>query len=284
MAVKNISTKSRTSSNTTSTILDASVDSLMPQKVFLDQHNIGHQDFKATGLSWGELEDIHLDYRHLKQRLEHPARAIVDILFSREARDLGVHSVRYRIKDSNSLIEKIIRKKIKNPNRSIGLKNYSDQITDLIGIRALHVFKNEIVLINQFIVDRFMLKKREKPIHYYRNGDDNEFIQMCRSMSCKQEIHPKGYRSFHYVVSTQLTRDIYHAEIQVRTVFEEGWSEIDHKIRYSYKNQSSSPFDNQLNQLNKLAGLADEASLRIKELEQSQQQRILAPSPKKRRK
>lgn len=53
-----------------------------------------------------------------------------------------VHSVRYRIKKLERVIEKIIRKRIEDPDRIIDLSNYTKVITDLIGIRALHLFKD----------------------------------------------------------------------------------------------------------------------------------------------
>lgn len=260
-----------------------SADELLPKKEFLERFKIKKVDFDKTKLTWEELTAIFNHYLHLRKKLEYPAKAIVDILFSKDAREKGIHSVRYRIKDANGLIEKIIRKKIKEPNRTINIENYCDQITDLIGIRALHVFKNDIYGIHHFIMSMFTLKKNEKPIHYYREGDEPEFLSMCKNIGCKQEKHEKGYRSVHYIISTQLTKEIHFAEIQVRTIFEEGWSEIDHKIRYSYKDSSSSPFDNELSILNKIAGSADDSGSNIKRLEQVEQERILKPKIKRRK-
>jgi hypothetical protein len=47
------------------------------------------------------------------------------------------------------------------------------------------------------------------------------------------------------------------AEVQVRTIFEEGWSEIDHKTRYPY-NLDNLILGALLNLFNRLAGSADE--------------------------
>ena len=53
------------------------------------------------------------------------------------------------------------------------------------------------------------------------------------------------------------------AEIQVRTIFEEGWSEIDHKIRYPY--DADNPVLGQfLVVFNRLAGSADEMGSFVK--------------------
>lgn len=279
MAVKRNTAKSKL--NKPSQV--ASTDELLPKAEFLERYGIAKKDFDAAGISWDELAAIHRDYLGLRAKLEHPARAIMDILFSKSARDQGVHSVRYRVKDANGLIEKVIRKRMQNPNRVITVDNYREEITDLIGIRALHVFKNDIYGIHHFIVDTFTLKEEEVPILYHREGDEKDFISMCTDCGCRPEKHEKGYRSVHYIVATQLTRERHYVEVQVRTVFEEGWSEIDHKIRYSYKGSSATPFDDQLRLLNGIAGNADESGSAIRKLEQQQQKKILTPKPQRKR-
>lgn len=256
---------------------------LLPQAEFLAKYHIPKDKFVKSGLKWCDLIKIFKNYQTLRDKLEHPAQAIVAILFTKDAKERGVHSVRYRIKDPNSLIDKIIRKKIKEPERVITLENYKDQITDLVGIRILHTFKYDCFGIHCFLTEQFSLKTDESPIVYYREGDEEEFIKLCcNNMGCKSEPHDKGYRSIHYIISTQLTREIYFAEIQVRTIFEEGWSEIDHKIRYSFKSDSSSPFDQQLKSLNTAAGHADEIGTIIKQLEQQEQEKILKTVRKRR--
>lgn len=50
----------------------------------------------------------------------------------------NVHSVRFRVKDAKGLIAKIIRKRIDDPKRIIDLKNFRTEVTDLIGVRAIH--------------------------------------------------------------------------------------------------------------------------------------------------
>ena len=80
-----------------------------------------------------------------------------------------MHSVRYRIKDSGHLLAKIIRKKIADPAREITLHNYRSAITDLIGIRAINLLKEDWVFIHKFIEDGWDLC--EQPIAYIREED-----------------------------------------------------------------------------------------------------------------
>ncbi len=135
--------------------------SCCPKPSFCGVMALEGKDFDAAKITWDELAAIHKDYLTLRAKLEHPARAIMDILFSKSARDQGVHSVRYRVKDANGLIEKVIRKRIRNPKRVITVENYREEVTDLIGIRALpHVFKNDIYGIHHFIIGTFIWKEK----------------------------------------------------------------------------------------------------------------------------
>nr|WP_279230463.1 hypothetical protein [Clostridium thermarum] len=70
---------------------------------------------------------------------------------------------------------------------------------------------------------------------------------------------------FNYVIKSHPTNETIFAEIQVRTIFEEAWSELDHDVRYPYD------IDNELLRsylimFNRLAGTADEMGSFIKHL------------------
>ncbi|WP_157671442.1 hypothetical protein [Francisella halioticida] len=83
----------------------------------------------------------------------------------------NVHSVRWRVKDPAHLLRKIVRKK-KEANKKyadISVKNYLKIITDLIGIRALHLFKNEWEDIYHYINQKYETYEK---IVYIRKGDN----------------------------------------------------------------------------------------------------------------
>ena len=63
------------------------------------------------------------------------------------------------------------------------------------------------------------------------------------------------YRSLHYIIKYRG----YYVEIQGRTLFEEGWSEIDHDIVYPY-NKDDEMLKDFSKLLNRLSGMADEMS------------------------
>lgn len=223
---------------------------ILTQEEFLNKYNINIEDFNTTLLEWSELENIFNHHQSQETTLENVGQYLTNILIKIK----GVHSIRYRVKDAEHLIEKIIRKKIEDPSRIINKDNYQSEITDIVGIRAIHLFKEQWSIIHTAIIEKWNLK--EPAIVYIREGD-NRSIDKYSECGCEIKVHPAGYRSHHYIIETQPQKIKYYCEIQVRTIFEEGWSEIDHKIRYPYevKNKIYNDF---LSILNRLAGSADE--------------------------
>ena len=224
---------------------------LQNKAAFFAKYNILEKQYKKTKLNWSDLEKIYQDYENRIPHLNSIGLSISNALQTQS----GVHSVRYRVKEPEHLIEKIIRKHIENPNRGINLGNYDKEITDLVGVRAIHLFKSNWAPINTFIQETWEL--HEKPIAYIRNGDDKDVSATFENQEFEVKEHAIGYRSLHYIIKTRPTRVEHFVEIQVRTLFEEGWSEIDHKIRYPY-DTNNDLIKSLLMIFNRLAGSADE--------------------------
>lgn len=238
----------------------------LSQKGFLKKYQIEENEFAATNLQWEALNEIYANYLTEIGRLDTSAAYISNNLMKVK----NVHSVRYRVKDAEHVIEKIIRKRIKEPERIIALENYKVALTDLIGLRALHLFKEQWNSIHEFITATWDLK--ETPTAYFREGDSAEYRSKFEELGCETKEHIHGYRSVHYIVETKPTKKTYYAEIQVRTIFEEAWSEIDHTIRYPY-DLNNPVFGRYLSILNRLAGNADEMGTFISFLKDSMQEK-----------
>jgi ppGpp synthetase/RelA/SpoT-type nucleotidyltranferase len=221
------------------------------QDTFLRRYGLTEEAFQTTGLEWSLLEHIHERHTGMTEEL----RSAADYISGRLQLVPAVHSLKIRVKNAEHLIEKIIRKKAKTGDLNFDCTTYESLITDLIGIRALHLFKDEWKDIHKFVVDTWDLL--EEPLAYVREGDQSTLVQDFRDAGCRVEEHPFGYRSIHYVLKTQPAKCVRLIELQVRTIFEEGWSEIDHRVRYP--RQSDNPYlAGFLTIFNRLAGAADE--------------------------
>jgi len=241
---------------------------MLDQKTFFEKYNINEKDFDSLNIKWEVLAGIHDDYEESMQDFEETGNYIS----SRLRKVNAVHSLRFRVKDPNHLIEKIIRKKTTDPDREISIDNYKTDITDLIGVRALHLFKEDWEQIHDFITKTW--DSQEDPTANVRNGDSEEFLNKFKEKKCSINNHKYGYRSVHYIIKTKPAKEIHLVEIQVRTIFEEGFSEIDHKVRYPYF-QNNPMIEDYLSIFNRLAGSADEMGSYVKKLKDEISQHVL---------
>lgn len=141
-----------------------------------------------------------------------------------------IHSVKKRIKDREHLREKIERKS--SIERIINHKSLSNEITDLSGVRVLHIHQDQMTLIHNEIMNKVNVKNdwhlHEKPRAYTWDHESNEFF---KALGLDVALKPSSYTSVHYVVRPKPSSNIC-CEIQVRTLFEEVWGEVDHVLNY----------------------------------------------------
>ncbi|TMP43399.1 hypothetical protein CWB96_02390 [Pseudoalteromonas citrea] len=228
---------------------------------FIARNNITPEDWNDSLVEWDTLIEIGRDHFNKIEQRKETAELFARII----QRCPKVHSVRWRVKDPEHLMEKIVRKTLKGKEsfneqyKEISKDNYHEIVTDLVGVRALHLFKDDCFEIDEYLRDKWNTK--EKPIYYIRGGDETD--EGLERFDIKQ--HPAGYRSTHYVFESQPLNQKVYSEVQVRTIFEEGWSEIDHKVRYpNFSDNDQVVYF--LRIFNRLAGSADEMGSFVKEL------------------
>jgi ppGpp synthetase/RelA/SpoT-type nucleotidyltranferase len=234
---------------------------------FLEQYNISLDTLEAAKINWTNIEEI-FDH-HLSQIdiLKTHANSVAELLRNHPK----VHTVRTRIKNPFSLIEKIIRKTAERQKSKsdkewqFTINNYEEEITDIIGVRAIHIFKEDTTKIHEFITGNFDSFEQVANIRF---GDDSKAF---KNLGLTINPRDSGYRSVHYLVKYQPMKKLHRIEIQVRTIFEEGYGEIDHLI--SYKATASEEISSNLMMLNRLAGSSDEMASVINKLAVSIEER-----------
>lgn len=128
-------------------------------------------------------------------------------------------------------------------------------MTDLVGVRVLHLFKEDWKAIHEVVKSKWDFL--ETPKAYVRKGDPEAYLDAFRTANFEVVDHQYGYRSLHYLAKSQPQKTLVVVELQVRTIFEEGWSEVDHRVRYpSFSNNAL--LIEFLKMFNRLAGSADE--------------------------
>ncbi len=139
-----------------------------------------------------------------------------------------VHSVKSRLKDVTHLKEKIKRKW---GDEKITPENIFSKITDLAGVRVLHLHTQQFGKIHSAIMEHIasgFWTLHEDPIAYSWDPEATAFF---KELGLKAITRESYYTSIHYVVKPQANTDL-ACEIQVRTLFEEVWGEIDHSLNY----------------------------------------------------
>jgi len=161
---------------------------------------------------------------------------------SKKLKDLA-HSIKWRVKDPKHLREKLIRKgleaKEKGNDFPYTKENLFKTINDLAGFRIIHLHTKQIEDINKELLAIFKEQRWVKIEGPSARTWDDESRQYFRNIGIKTEKSSSMYTSVHYVVRpnsrTELT-----CEIQVRTLMEEVWGEVDHQINYPEKANSLS--------------------------------------------
>ena len=254
----------------------------MNREKFLREYNIKAEDFEKSGMSWEEIRAIASAYAPMEEQLRELGKDFIDE-YLYDIDRAGIHSYRYRTKEAAHLMEKVVRKKKENPEKFAALDhtNFRKYATDLIGIRVFFLYREDWIHFHRYITSRFENKPEqyirdrladfdEDPSHYYiaerpkaykRTGDSQIYD------TAEIDIIKNGvYRSLHYIVKYKG----YYVEIQGRTLFEEGWGEVDHDIVYK-EAQNDEMLQDYSKLLNRLSGLADEMSSYFRRLKQERE-------------
>jgi len=150
-----------------------------------------------------------------------------------------------RVKSFGSYFRKYIRLLKSGPvHPNAGADSSCPCITDIIGVRIICPFLEDLAAVEE------LLKERFKVIEVERKGGDHTFREF-------------GYESIHLLIDIpeDITRkrDIFCcdiAEIQIRTILQDAWAEVEHELVYKAE---FTPFDNPLKR--KLAAVNASLSL-----------------------
>jgi len=140
-----------------------------------------------------------------------------------------VHSIKSRTKSVQSFRSKIIRK-WDDANPLTG-ENLFFRFTDLAGVRVLHLHQAQFKPIHEAIhwkVGEGDWIFAENPKAYTW---DPESVKFFGSLGLEVEAKESFYTSIHYLVRPRVDSPMC-CEIQVRTLFEEIWGEVDHSMNY----------------------------------------------------
>ena len=145
-----------------------------------------------------------------------------------------IHFIKYRIKDERSL-----RAKLERIVTSAGDQDLVSRVTDFAGVRIIHLHMEQFPAIHPLVSD--ILEEQncellETPKAYCW---DMEYEDMFRRVGVEAVHRDSMYMTVHYdIVANQRKRIT--CELQVRSLMEELWGEVSHRVNYPKESPSVS--------------------------------------------
>lgn len=127
-------------------------------------------------------------------------------------RDYPIHNIQSRIKEKESIAEKLRRKKL--PQNFESARNH---LTDIAGIRIICYFESDVYHVAEQI-------KKYSDMICIRESD---YIKNPK---------PNGYKSYHIILGVPVyhtdSKEYYPVEVQIRSLTMDLWASMEHRIIY----------------------------------------------------
>lgn len=188
-----------------------------------------------------QKEAILISFLNEKERYKKLAEYIVHLIRDDPSSPKeSLHTIVYRIKDELRLIEKIDEqnKALEAGVPSIMEGNYQARVGDLLGVRIICLRLSDVEKVEAYL----KLLSEENILSFVKGPDQKKsFILPVNpgdSIPDDIDLRYSGYSSVHYQIELGKNSDAPPGlkgllfELQLRTILEEAWSEIDHKYRY----------------------------------------------------
>jgi ppGpp synthetase/RelA/SpoT-type nucleotidyltranferase len=188
-----------------------------------------------------QKEAIIISFLNEKERYKKLAEYIVHLIGDDPSSPKeSIHTIIYRIKDESRIIEKIDKqnKEVEAGEPPISEKNYQTRVGDLLGVRIICLRLSDIGKVETYLG----LLSEEKILCFVKGPDKKRSfilpVDPGKSLPDDLDLTYTGYSSIHYQVELGENSDApsglkdLQFEVQLRTILEEAWGEIDHKYRY----------------------------------------------------
>ena len=172
-----------------------------------------------------------------------------------QARHIDIAKVEGRVKDRDECLHKFSRKyrtALEDSGAAYEIRHY---ITDLIGVRVVCLYEDELEKVAQIVQSHF------------------DVIDVTDKVSAMEGTEASfGYKGLHLDLRFNATQAALpdHAafanqpfELQVRTIIQDAWSVLDHRIKY--KKSIPAPLKRRINVLSALFELADREFRQIRD-------------------
>lgn len=202
-------------------------------------------------------------YNKNRELFESALRVYVNFINALLVDTIQIESILSRVKTVDEAIGKFERKYLAKLDEHQTNYQMQDYITDLLGVRVVCLYLDDIKSIQRLIEENFKQIEVSDKIAQIENTD-NKF----------------GYKGLHFDLQLDDSRTClpeyakfkdFRFELQIRTIIQDAWSVLDHKI--VYKRSIPQTLKRRINRLSALFEVADEEFIRIKQEIQSETER-----------
>lgn len=175
--------------------------------------------------------DVEKYIQEIKPQLQQALRTLDEIIIDgRDEKNVPIYLTKYRIKSIDSTYLKTKRKR----------KTSLEEITDFAGIRILCLFEKDIFDTHEFIINTLNEKNYNIAEFKIFNWTDKHKIDYFTNYARKafpeikinEDNKKSGYKSIHYVLEQEFNKKNYAIEIQLRTLLQDVWGELEHSLSY----------------------------------------------------
>jgi len=194
-------------------------------------------------------------YNEKHETIEAAKGAFIAIVNSILADVCPISAVTGRVKDRDESLKKFTLKyqsKLEEAAEEYEIKNH---ITDLIGLRVVSLYESDVEKIKDVLANEFEVI---------------EITDKIKDIESKESSF--GYKGLHVDLKLKAPRETmreysrysdFRFEVQIRTIIQDAWSVLDHKIKY--KKSIPLPLKRRINTLAALFELADREFFSIRE-------------------
>ena len=155
-----------------------------------------------------------------------------------------IESIKSRIKEPRSILDKLIRNKL-----PLSIESLEENLSDVAGVRVICSFIEDIYMLAGCLLkqdDVTLIKYKD----YIKNPKEN------------------GYRSLHLIVEVPIflahKKKMMKVEIQLRTIAMDFWASLEHKLKYKKNRPDSALLTRELKECADMSAQLDERMEQIR--------------------
>lgn len=201
------------------------------------------RDFELLLENGNKFRTVMAYYKCAIMEVETKFRVLNESFSLRYARN-PIESIKTRLKDPHSIIDKVLRKGIPCTWASI-----EKEIDDIAGIRVICAFVEDVYMVAEYLMKQ----------------DDITLVEYKDYIKSPKE---NGYRSLHIIVSIPIflanEKRMMKVEIQFRTIAMDFWASLEHKLRYKKNLECTEEIEKELKECAETSASLDDKMQKIK--------------------